>query len=152
LSAGAGTAGANAQTKAVAAVSRRSAAAAKVEAKAELRAAKVAAKASKAAAKAEAKAAAAMARERIKEMAAIAKARARDEAKKQPTGKRKRAAAEIFIVEKLLDRRQQGSKVQYLVRWEGYSASDDTWEDERNILDDSLIDEFTTQFVAPTTT
>jgi hypothetical protein len=28
------------------------------------------------------------------------------------------------------------------VRWEGFDASHDTWEDERNIIDPALLEEF----------
>ena len=31
---------------------------------------------------------------------------------------------------------------QYLVRWAGYDASHDTWEDEANVLDQELIQSF----------
>ena len=43
---------------------------------------------------------------------------------------------DIFTVEKLLDKRKVGKKVQYLVKWEGYAEP--TWEDKKNIIDKRL--------------
>ena len=42
----------------------------------------------------------------------------------------------IFTLEKLLDKRKVGKKVQYLVWWEGYAEP--TWEDKKNIIDKRL--------------
>ena len=47
-----------------------------------------------------------------------------------------------FIVERLLSQRQGANGREYLVRWEGYNSSWDTWEPEDNIFDDELIQEF----------
>ncbi len=48
-----------------------------------------------------------------------------------------------FIVEKILDKRVKGSKVEYLVKWEGYSEADNTWEPTRNLCNVLyLIDEY----------
>ncbi len=38
-----------------------------------------------------------------------------------------------FIVEKILDKRIKGSKIEYLVKWEGYSEADNTWEPIKNL-------------------
>lgn len=38
-----------------------------------------------------------------------------------------------FIVEKILDKRLKGSKIEYLVKWEGYTDADNTWEPTRNL-------------------
>ena len=52
---------------------------------------------------------------------------------------------QVLIAERLLDLRwvRNGKKKQkqYLVRWQGYSPDDDTWEDEENILDERLVEE-----------
>jgi hypothetical protein len=38
-----------------------------------------------------------------------------------------------WLVEQVLDSRMQRSKLQYLVKWEGYPASEATWEPEGNL-------------------
>ena len=52
----------------------------------------------------------------------------------------------VFVVQKLIERRfvmHRGKrKEQFLVRWKGYDAADDTWEDGRNIYDKRLVQEF----------
>ena len=48
----------------------------------------------------------------------------------------------VYTVEKLTGRRVKNKRVQYLVRWQGYGPKDDSWEDERNILDRNLIEEY----------
>lgn len=45
-------------------------------------------------------------------------------------------------MEMLVDRRWVESRWQYRVRWEDYGPEHDTWEDERNIFDPELIEEF----------
>ncbi|XP_001624635.3 chromodomain Y-like protein 2 [Nematostella vectensis] len=50
---------------------------------------------------------------------------------------------ELFEVEKILDRRVQRGKVEYLVRWKGYGPADDTWEPSKNLKGcKELIDNF----------
>jgi len=70
-----------------------------------------------------------------------------DEAKAEGGGKRQRRVGGgsrpgVYRVEKLLDRRWRGDRWQYHVRWEGFTMEDDTWEDETNIYDTSLIEEY----------
>ena len=38
-----------------------------------------------------------------------------------------------FAVEKIMDMRFLGDDTEYRVRWEGYTAADDTWEPEANL-------------------
>ena len=62
----------------------------------------------------------------------------------------KKCGGDVFAVGQLLEMRwHAGSKVsrtpgrrQYLVRWAGYDASHDTWEDEANVLNQELIQSF----------
>jgi len=47
-----------------------------------------------------------------------------------------------YVVESVPAKRPGGGKRQFLVRWQGYDASHDTWEDEANILDPALLRSF----------
>ena len=47
----------------------------------------------------------------------------------------------VFRVENILATRLRGGKRQYLVKWEGYPSTENTWEAE-DILDSQLIDNF----------
>ncbi|KAM9992188.1 hypothetical protein ACTFIZ_012819 [Dictyostelium cf. discoideum] len=52
-------------------------------------------------------------------------------------------AEDIFEVEKILDKRVQHGRIQYNVRWKGFSADYDTWEDEDNVAGcTELVKEF----------
>ena len=50
-------------------------------------------------------------------------------------------AGDRWAVDRLLDRRPGSGRTEYLVRWAGWSAAFDSWEDEDDI-DDVLIDDF----------
>ena len=56
---------------------------------------------------------------------------------------------DVYRVDYLLGKRDKDAKVQYLVRWVGYDANDDTWEDEANIIDKKLIRDFQRGVSAP---
>ena len=48
----------------------------------------------------------------------------------------------IYIVEKLLEKRKRKGKIEYLVQWEGWSKDYNQWEPKSHILDGNLIKEF----------
>ena len=45
----------------------------------------------------------------------------------------------VFTVSELLKQRTRAGKTQYLVSWKGYGPEHNTWENEQNIIDESLV-------------
>jgi len=49
---------------------------------------------------------------------------------------------EEYSVEKILDKRMKGGKVEYLIKWEGYPDSENTWEPQENLDCPEIINAF----------
>ncbi len=55
--------------------------------------------------------------------------------------------SETFIVEKILDRRLDGKSAMYLVKWEGYDDSNNSWIPKRYFKSNKMVDDFNKEFV-----
>lgn len=49
-----------------------------------------------------------------------------------------------FVVEKILDKRKENNRIQYLIKWKGYGSSKNTWEPKTELIKDipDMIKEF----------
>jgi len=51
----------------------------------------------------------------------------------------------VFAAEKILKKRYKKGRLEYLVKWQGYSSKYNTWEPSKNILDERLLQMFKSQ-------
>lgn len=63
--------------------------------------------------------------------------------KKEKKQKLSQFGDSVYAAEKLIDRRKKkNGKIEYLVKWRGYSLKEASWEPLINIIDDRLIEDF----------
>ena len=55
-----------------------------------------------------------------------------------PASKVIRGQPTQFVIEKILERRKVGNKIEYKVRWKGFGADSDTWEPTKTFQTKSL--------------
>jgi chromobox protein 5 len=65
---------------------------------------------------------------------------------------RSNQAEDVYVVEEILARKYSGGQHYYKIRWKGYSPSDDTWEPEKNIIDEALVSVSTSTHYHPSNT
>uniref|UniRef100_A0A5S6QC01 Chromo domain-containing protein n=1 Tax=Trichuris muris TaxID=70415 RepID=A0A5S6QC01_TRIMR len=53
-----------------------------------------------------------------------------------------------YVVERIVDKRLVDGKTQYLLKWQGYTDEDNTWEPEENLDCKDLITDFETKYAA----
>jgi hypothetical protein len=49
---------------------------------------------------------------------------------------------ELFVVERILDKRKHKNKVEYLIKWKNYGESENTWESANSFLCPDLVQEY----------
>ena len=49
---------------------------------------------------------------------------------------------EVYDVEKILQHREEGNNVEYLVKWRGYGRKDNTWEPITSFTSTTCVDEY----------
>ena len=60
----------------------------------------------------------------------------------------KAPVADIYKVQKLVDKRKRKGKIEYLVQWFRCSSKENSWEPKSNIIDKTLIKDFESQLSA----
>ncbi|KAL6077673.1 Cell division cycle-associated 7-like protein [Balamuthia mandrillaris] len=65
--------------------------------------------------------------------------KAKGEAKQKEEGEEEERE---YVVEKILSKRNKGRKVEYLIKWEGYNDSCNSWEPKANLFCEQLLRDF----------
>ena len=46
----------------------------------------------------------------------------------------------VYIIDRLTQKRKNKGKIEYLVNWKGFDVSDATWEPRTQLIEDGMID------------
>ncbi len=46
----------------------------------------------------------------------------------------------VYIINKLVQKRKNKGKIEYLVNWKGFDVSDQSWEPRTQLIEDGMID------------
>ena len=52
----------------------------------------------------------------------------------------------VYIINKLIQKRKNKGKIEYLVDWKGFDESDQTWEPRTQLIEDGMIDMIKAKF------
>ena len=56
----------------------------------------------------------------------------------------KKKGKDVYIIDKIIDKRKVKNKVEYLVTWKGFDSEDSTWEPRTQLIEDGQLGIITT--------